>query len=356
MGDLACRKWMNEGVSQAVRLVVQIPCLNEEETLPQTVADIRVALEDFSHVILVIDDGSTDGTVDAARRAGVDYLARLPRHSGLSRAFMTGISASLRLGADIIVNTDADNQYQAGDIEKLIAPIVSKRADIVIGARPIAHIEHFSGVKKFLQKAGSGAIKWLTNADVMDATSGFRAISRDAALRLNVFTPFTYTLETIIQGARSGMKIVSVPIGVRPPTRPSRLFRSIWQYLKRSATHILGIYTVYAPLRTYGALGLVPFALATVLGLRYLLLITFADPTRSHTPSLVLAAILFVLAFILWAVGGLGELIAVNRRLLEDIQTEQRRARLRSGQAFDLDDNYELVALKKGTSDVSVPS
>ena len=338
-----------------MRLVVQIPCLNEEETLPRTVADIRIALEDLSHVILIVDDGSTDGTIEAARLAGVDYLAKLPRHRGLSRAFMTGISASLRLGADIIVNTDADNQYQAGDIARLIGPIVAGHADIVVGARPIADIEHFSGVKKSLQRLGSGAIKWLTGADVKDATSGFRAISRDAALRLNVFTPFTYTLETIIQGARSGMKIVSVPIGVGPPTRPSRLFRSLWQYLRRSLGHILWVYTIYAPLRIYGALGLIPFALATILGLRYLLLVTFADPTRSHAPSLLLAAVLFMLAFILWAVGGLGQLIAVNRRLLEDIQTEQRRARLRSGQAFDLDDNFDLVALK-GESDGSLPS
>ena len=346
---------MNDGVSKAVRLVVQIPCLNEEETLPRTVADIRAALADQSHLILIIDDGSTDGTIEAARRAGVDYVAKLPRHLGLSRAFMTGINASLRLGADVIVNTDADNQYQAGDIAKLIAPILSGQADIVVGARPIADIEHFSVVKKFLQRVGSGTIKWLTGADVADATSGFRAISRDAALRLNVFTPFTYTLETIIQGARNGMKIVSVPIRVGPPTRPSRLFRSIWQYLRRSAGHILWVYTIYAPLRTYAALGLIPFVLATILGLRYVLLMTFADPTRSHTPSLLLAAVLFMLAFILWAVGGLGQLIAVNRRLLEDIQTEQRRERLRGGQTFEHDDNFDLVALK-GAPDASVPS
>ncbi|MGE3528929.1 MAG: glycosyltransferase family 2 protein, partial [Methyloceanibacter sp.] len=265
-----------------MRLVVQIPCLNEEENLPATVADIRAALKEHPHVILVIDDGSTDGTIEAARRAGVDYLAKLPRNRGLARAFMAGISASLRLGADIIVNTDADNQYQAADIKTLIAPIMAGNADIVIGARPIAEIGHFSKVKKLLQRIGSGTIKWLAQADVRDAASGFRAINRNAALRMNVFTPFTYTLETIIQGARSGMKIVSVPIGVGPPTRPSRLFRSVWQYIRRSVVHILGVYTVYAPLRTYGMLGLVPFAAAMALGIRYLVLLIFADPTRSH--------------------------------------------------------------------------
>jgi hypothetical protein len=259
---------------------------------------------------------------------------------------MTGIKASLRLGADIIVNTDADNQYEARDIPKLIAPIVSGEADMVIGARPISSIDHFSLVKKFLQSAGSGTLKLLTGADVIDATSGFRAVSRDAALRLNVFTPFTYTLETIIQCARSGMKIASVPIRVGPPTRPSRLFRSVAQYLRRSVIHIMRVYTIYEPLRTFAAIGLVPFTVATILGLRYLLMVVFVDPTRAHTPSLILAAVLYTLAFILWAVGGLGELLAVNRRLLEDIQTEQRRARLRSGKSIDLDDSFELIALK----------
>ncbi len=330
------------------RVVVQIPCFNEERTLPATVAAIRSASPDsVNWVLLIIDDGSSDGTIDAARRAGVDYVARLPRHSGLAQAFVTGLHASLRLGAEIIVNTDGDNQYRAGDIPKLIAPISEGRADMVIGARPINDIDHFSRVKKLLQWVGSRTIEYLSDTAIPDATSGFRAVSRNAALRLNVFTPFTYTLETIIQAGRSGMIIVSVPVGTNAPTRPSRLFRSTAQYVGRSIAHMLRIFTVYEPFKTYLAIGLLPFTIALVLGLRYLLLITFTDPTRSHAPSLILAAILFVLAFVLWAIGILGDLVGVNRRLLQDIQAAQHRVRLRTGDPLNLDDDYSLVYLKE---------
>jgi len=330
------------------KIVVQIPCFNEEATIQATVSDIQAALASLPNVVtLVIDDGSTDRTVDAARRAGVDWVARIPQNGGLARAFITGLNASVRLGADIIVNTDADNQYCADDITKLIQPIVAGRCGMVIGARPIAEIEHFPWYKKLLQRVGTATVRWLSGSQLIDATSGFRAFSREVALRLNVFTPFTYTLETIIQAGRSGITIESVPVRVNPPTRSSRLFRSIPQYILRATLSMLKVYTIYEPLRTYLILGLVPFTAALALCIRYILLITLSDPTRSHAPSLILAAVLFVLSFLLWAIGVLAELVATNRRLLEDIQNEQRRARLRSGNPLSLDDNFELSNLKR---------
>jgi glycosyltransferase involved in cell wall biosynthesis len=328
-------------------IVIQIPCFNEEATLPQTIDAIRVATAGMADVlILIVDDGSVDDTIEVARRCAADYVAKLPGHRGLAHAYMAGLSASLRLGAEIIVNTDADNQYVAADILKIIEPIAAGQADIVVGARPISTIEHFSWLKRQLQWLGTATIRWLSNTQVLDATSGFRAISREAALRFNVFTPFTYTLETLIQGGRNGLRVASIPVRVNPPTRPSRLFHSNTQYISKSMVHILRVYTIYEPLRTYAVLGLVPFIVASLLSSRYLALVLFVDPARSHAPSLILAAILFSVSFIFWAVGIIGDLVAANRRLLEDIQIEQRRARLRYGGPLDLDEGFELLPLK----------
>lgn len=315
-----------------MRLVVQIPCFNEEETIAAVVADIRRATAAFDDVkILVIDDGSRDGTVAAARAAGVDYIARHYHNEGLAYAFMTGLAASLNVGADIIVNTDADNQYRAEGIPELVAPVAAEKADMAVGARPIRDTEHFSPVKKMLQALGSFTVSMLSGTPVADATSGFRAMNRETAIRLNTFSKFTYTLETLIQAGRSRLRVVSVPIETNDPTRPSRLFRSIRQYVTRSMFDMLRVFTVYAPLRTYGFAGIVPVALAVLIGIRFLALITFIDPTRTHMPSLILAAILAAFGFIMWAIGILGELLSINRRILEELRTEQRRARAEAG-------------------------
>lgn len=315
-----------------MRLVVQIPCYNEEETLAEVIADIRTATAAFDEVlILVIDDGSKDRSVEVARAAGADYVARHSRNQGLARAYMTGLAAALNLGADVIVNTDADNQYRAEGIPGLVAPIAEGRADMVVGCRPIEDIEHFSPLKQRLQRLGTAVVRLLSGTSVRDATSGFRAINREAALRLNTFSDYTYTLETLIQAGRSGLRVESVDIDTNGPTRPSRLMRSMGQYVLRSATDMLHISAIYAPLRSYVAAGAVPMAGAVLLGLRYLFLITFIDATRSHAPSLILAAILAGLAFLFWGLGVVGEILTINRRILEEIWIRQRRADAEAG-------------------------
>lgn len=309
-----------------MRIVIQIPCLNEETTIASVIRDIRAAMALYDDVmVLVVDDGSTDGTVAAAIAAGADYIASHRHNRGLAHAFMTGLAASLNLGADIVVNTDADNQYRASSIPDLIRPVVEGRSDMVIGERPIEDIEHFSALKKILQRLGSRVVRMLSGTSVRDATSGFRALSRDAATRLNSFSGYTYTLETLIQAGRGDFRVASVDIEVNPPTRTSRLIRSIPQYIRRSTADMLRIFTIYAPFRVFGIAGLMPLTCSVLLGLRYLFLITFVDPTRSHAPSLILAAILAGLGFILFATGILGELVSINRRLLESLRVEQRR-------------------------------
>lgn len=309
-----------------MRIVIQIPCLNEEATIAAVIRDIRAAMKLYGDVIiLVIDDGSTDGTVTAATAAGADYIACHRYNRGLAHAFMTGLAASLNLGADIIVNTDADNQYKAECIPDLIRPIIEHRSDLVIGERPIDEIEHFSVLKKSLQHLGSWVVRVLSGTSVRDATSGFRAMSRDAAIRLNSFSCYTYTLETLIQAGWGNFRITSVDIDINPPTRPSRLIRSIPQYIRRSTADILRILTIYAPLRVFCIAGLIPLFCSVLLGLRYLFLVSFVDPTRSHAPSLILVAILGFLGFLLFATGILGDLVSINRRLLESLRVEQRR-------------------------------
>lgn len=307
------------------KLIIQIPCFNEEETLPLTLGDLPRSVPGVDEVEwLVIDDGSTDRTVEVARAHGVDHIVDLGRNRGLARAFMSGVHASLHAGADIIVNTDADNQYQAADIEKLVAPIVQSRADIVVGARPIDDIEHFSPTKKLLQRLGSRVVRIASNTDIADAPSGFRAYSREAALQINVFNSYTYTLETIIQAGQRGLRIISVPVRTNPYLRPSRLITSIPRYVMRSMLIIMRIFMIYKPLRFFAYLGTVPFTLGFLLGFRYLILLA-AGTERAHTPSLILAAILLGMGFSLWIFGLVADLMSVNRRLLEDIQLRGRR-------------------------------
>lgn len=315
-----------------MRIVVQIPCLNEEATLPEVIADIRAATTEFDDVaILIVDDGSTDRTVEVARASGADYIARHDRNEGLARAYMTGLAAALDLGADVIVNTDADNQYKAENIPALVRPVIARQADIVVGTRNIRGIEHFSPLKKRLQAIGTGVVRKLSKTEVRDATSGFRAVSREAAVRLNTFSDFTYTLETLIQAGHSGLRVEGVDIDVNPPTRPSRLFRGIPEYVARNAVALTRVFTIYAPRRSFFLLGSIPLGFATLLGLRYLFLIAFVDATRSHAPSLILAAVLAILGFACFGLGLLGDLLSINRRLLEELRAEQRRQAAANG-------------------------
>jgi glycosyltransferase involved in cell wall biosynthesis len=308
------------------KLVIQIPCYNEEATLGLTLSQLPRALPGVDAVEwLVVNDGSTDRTVEVARAAGVDHVVGWPENRGLARAFMAGLEASLRAGADIIVNTDADNQYCAADIPRLIEPVLAGRAAIVVGARPIGELAHLSALRRLLQRLGSFVVRRASATDIPDAPSGFRALSRDAALALNVFDDFTYTLETIIQAGQKGIPITSVPIRVNPVERPSRLYRSIPGYVGRSAFTILRIFLTYRPLRFFTALGAVPFAAGALLGVRWLALYLEGTP-RTHVPSLILAAILILIGFQLWVFGLVADLMAKNRRLLEDIQVRVRRA------------------------------
>jgi len=311
------------------KLIIQIPCYNEEATLGATLSELPRRLPGIDTIEwLIVNDGSTDRTVEVARACGVDRIVSLPRNQGLAKAFMTGLEASLKAGADIIVNTDADNQYRADDIPVLIQPILSGEADITIGARPIQQIQHFSPAKKVLQKLGSWVVRLASDTQVADAPSGFRAMSRYAAMQLNVFNQYTYTLETIIQAGQKGMAIVSVPIRTNGYLRPSRLVKSIPSYIQRSIFTILRISMTYRPLRFFAVLGAIPFSLGVLGGVRWLIYYSIEGTTRSRVPSLILTAILILIGFQLWMFGLIADLMAVNRKILEDIQLRLRRTEL----------------------------
>lgn len=308
-----------------IRLVIQIPCFNEEETLPETLAALPRAIAGVDLIeVQIVNDGSTDRTVEVAREHGVDHIVDLPVNKGLSNAFMAGLENALAKDADIIVNLDADNQYNANDIPQLIAPILERRAECVIGDRPIATIAHFSYAKRLLQLLGSAVVRMASQTTVRDAPSGFRAISRDAALRLNSFDSYTYTLETIVQSGLSNIRIVSVPIGVNGETRPSRLIRSIPQYIWRSSKSILRTALVYAPGKFLFRLSLPLLVVGLILIGRWLWL-TIDGTDRAHVPSLVAAAGLLLTSVMLWVAAITGEQMAINRRLLQDIQYRLRK-------------------------------
>lgn len=308
-----------------MKLIIQIPCLNEAETLAIALAELPREVAGFDQVEwLIIDDGSQDDTAKVAWEHGVDHVVRHPVNRGLAAAFMSGIEACLRLGADVIVNTDADNQYCAADIPKLTAPVLAYEADITIGARPIADTEHFSWIKKRLQHLGSWAVRVASKTDVVDAPSGFRAFSREAAMRLNVFNAYTYTLETIIQAGLSNMRVISVPVRTNADLRPSRLVKSISSYVKRSLVTILRVFVIYRPLWLFlwtGAL----FGIAGVgLGLRFLYFY-FVGGGNGHIQSVILAALLIILGTLLCLMGFLADLIATNRKLLERVHLRLQR-------------------------------
>jgi glycosyltransferase involved in cell wall biosynthesis len=307
-----------------MRLIIQIPCYNEEETLPIALAALPREVAGFDAVEwLIIDDGCTDRTVEVALANGVDHVVTMKRNSGLAKVFMAGIDSCLRLGADVIVNTDADNQYCADDIPLLVEPLLAGRADYVIGARPIWDIPHFSPIKKLLQKLGSWAVRVASNTEVPDAPSGFRAMTRATALRLNVLSEYTYTIETIIQAGRAGMAIESVPIRVNEDLRPSRLVKSIASYVRRSLVTIARVFMSYKPLRFFMTPGVVLLAIGGLIGVRYIYLFSLGQGS-GHLQSLVLAAILVLSGVQLALFGLLAELIGNNRKLLEDIQWRTR--------------------------------
>lgn len=303
-----------------MKLIIQIPCYNEANTLPVTLKELPRKVDGFDTVEwLIINDGSTDNTAEVAKANGVDHVVSLISNQGLSKAFIAGLDSCVKLGADVIVNTDADNQYNAEDIQKLVAPILDGKADYVIGARPITQIEHFSPVKKLLQKLGSSVVRIVSKTDIPDAPSGFRAVSREAAMRLNVFNEYTYTLETIIQAGQKNMAISFVPIGVNEDLRPSRLVKSIPAYIKRSILTIIRIFVVYKPFRFFMTIGVFLFTVGFLLGLRFLYY-WFTGQGQGHIQSVILSGVLMGMGFQTALIAFVADLLSVNRKMLEDLQ------------------------------------
>jgi glycosyltransferase involved in cell wall biosynthesis len=315
-----------------MKLIIQIPCLNEESTLPATLADLPRDVEGFETVEwLVIDDGSTDGTAEVARECGVDHLVRFTSNKGLAVAFQAGIDTALKLDADVIVNTDADNQYSARDIDRIVAPILAHEADMVIGDRGVKEHGEFSRVKKLLQLWGSWVVRQASETSIPDTTSGFRAYNREAALRLNVVSRFSYTLETIIQAGKSDIAVTHVPIRTNPRARESRLFRSTVQYVKRSLATILRVYAMYEPLRLFLWLAAVVGAAGLVLLGRFAWFYFTQEGPTGHVQSLVVGAALMIFAVQLVVLGVLGDLLRANRVLIERTLHRVRKVELELG-------------------------
>ena len=306
-----------------MKLIIQIPCFNEAETLGIALSALPREVAGFDTVEwLIIDDGSTDDTVKVALEHGVNHVVRHTRNQGLARGFMNGLQACLERGADVIVNTDADNQYLADDIPLLTAPILAGKADIVVGARPIEAIEHFSPVKKLLQKLGSWVVRMASKTSIPDAPSGFRAMSRSAAQRLTVFSDYTYTLETIIQAGQKNMAITSVPVRVNGDLRPSRLVKSISSYIRRSIVTIIRVFVIYRPFRFFGSIGLTLFTVGFLIGLRFLYKWLMSDyGYDGHIQSLILASSLMVIGFQTILIAFVADLLSANRKLMEEVRT-----------------------------------
>ncbi len=313
------------------KLIIQIPCLNEASTLPATLADLPRTVEGVDVIEwLIIDDGSRDGTSEVARAHGVHHVVRFRRNKGLAAAFTAGIDACLKAGADFIVNTDADNQYAAKDITRLVAPLIAGEADIVIGDRNIRDIAHMSWPKKLLQRLGSWVVRQVSNTQVPDTTSGFRAYTREAALRMTIVSEFSYTLESIIQAGKIKMAIAHVEVGTNPHTRPSRLFNSVYGYIKQSAATIVRIYTMHEPLKVFSYIGGSIFAVGVAISLRYLYFLIAGDTYGDrHLQSLILSAVLMIVGFQVVVIGLVADAISGTRKLLEDILYRIRRLELR---------------------------
>jgi glycosyltransferase involved in cell wall biosynthesis len=312
-----------------MKLIVQIPCFNEEKTLARTVADIPRHIEGIDVVaILIVDDGSTDQTVEVAKLLSVDHIVCHKRNKGLALTFMTGLEACLRLGADIIVNTDGDNQYHGADIPKLIAPILKSEVDMVIGDRQTGDIEHFGFLKKKLQKAGSHMVRVLSNTDVPDAVSGFRAFSREAALQINIISRYSYTVETVIQAGDKRMKIASVPVRTNPKTRDSRLISSIPRFVFNQVSTMVRMYTMFKPLKMFFILGSL-FLLGGLIPTSRFIYFYMLGQGGGHIQSLVMAAVLLLIGIQLWVLGLLGDVISSNRKLIEETLLRVRRIELK---------------------------
>ena len=313
-----------EQVRMFQKLIIQVPCYNEASSLPVTLAALPRQLPGIAKVeLLIVDDGSQDETISIARQFGVEHIVRHPKNLGLARAFMTGIHSCIRQGADVIVNTDADNQYDASCIPDLIAPILSREAEIVIGARETDRIAHFTFMKKLLQKIGSWVVRRASKTNIPDAPSGFRAFTRDAALKLNVFNNYTYTLETIIQAGQKSIPITWIPIRTNDELRPSRLFNSNFQYVRNSLFTIVRIFVVYKPFRFFLTIGTVLCSIGGLIGLRFLWLFLHGEGD-GHIQSLILTGILIGMGFQVCMVAFVADLQSANRRLLEELQYKQR--------------------------------
>ena len=305
-----------------MKLIIQIPCYNEAETLAIALGALPREVEGFDKVEwLIINDGSTDDTVKVAKECGVDHIVNFKHNQGLAKGFMAGLKECLKQGADVIVNTDADNQYEADDIPKLVQPILVHKAEYVIGARPISQTEHFSPAKKFLQKLGSWVVRKASSTNIPDAPSGFRAMSRECAMQLNVYNNYTYTLETIIQAGQKNIVITYVPIRTNEDLRPSRLLSSIPNYIKKSVITIIRIFVVYKPFRFFMSIALILFSLGFLLGLRFLYYYMTGDGS-GHMQSVVLSGVLMGMGFQTGLIAFVADLLAVNRKLLENIKQE----------------------------------
>ncbi|MEI6668427.1 MAG: glycosyltransferase family 2 protein [Acidobacteriota bacterium] len=311
-----------------MKLIIQIPCLNEAETLPETLRDIPRSIPGVDRVeILVVDDGSRDGTSEVARRHGVEHVVRFSRRRGLASAFNAGLDASLKLGADIIVNTDGDNQYVGQEIPRLIAPLLAGEADVVIGDRNVQDLDTMSPMKKLLQRLGSWVVRQVSDTEVPDTTSGFRAYTREAALRLTIVSDFSYTLESIIQAGKKRIAIAHVPIRTNPRTRKSRLFSSVWTYVKASSATIVRIYAMYEPLKVFGLIGLMVFLSGIAITGRFLYYF-LAGAGQGHVQSLIVSAVLMIVGFQIALIGLVADVISGNRKLLEDLLYRVRRMEL----------------------------
>ena len=303
-----------------MKLIIQIPCYNEAETLEVALNDLPTHIDGIDEIeYLIINDGSRDNTVEVAKRWGVDHIVNFKQNQGLAKGFIAGLDGCLRCGADIIVNTDADDQYKGADIEKIVRPILNGEADMVIGARPIDETEHFSYIKKKLQHLGSWSVRRASNTNVPDAPSGFRAFSREAAMKLNVVNDYTYTLETIVQAGRENIPMMSVPIRTNAELRPSRLFKSMWGYVKKSILTILRAYVMYKPLKAFTLISLPFIIIGTGIGVRFLYYISVGR-SGGHIQSLILGCTLIIIGFLIFVIGILADTIASNRRILQDVQ------------------------------------
>ena len=329
-----------------MKLIIQIPCYNEAETLEVTLNDLPKHIDGIDEIeYLVIDDGSSDNTAEVAKNWGVHYVVRFRRNKGLAKGFMSGLDACLKNGADIIVNTDADNQYCGADIETLVRPILDKKAHVVIGERPIDDTEHFSPLKKKLQHFGSWVVRKASNTQIPDAPSGFRAYSREAAMRMNVVNDYTYTLETIVQAGREKIPMTSVPVRTNGELRPSRLFNSIWGYVKKSMITIIRAYMMYKPLKCFTFLCIPPILVGAMIGIRFLIFY-FKGTGTGHVQSLILACTLIIIGFLTLMMGLLGDILASNKKLLEDTQYHVRRIE------YDiLQNKREIKEYGEGTGD-----